>query len=462
VIPRKTRSGAKRGAKRPAPPKDALNPFAKKFFRKPPKSESYQFPPGFLWGSATSAYQVEGGITACDWVHWEQEGRIAGGDRAIRSACHYELYERDFELVRELGHNAHRLSLEWSRIEPEEGKWNEAALEHYRKVLEKLNSLGIEPMVTLHHFTTPEWLARSGYWSSPKIVYFFSRYVRKAAEVLLPYCRFWITINEPVLLAYFGYTKGIWPPGRKSFKDGLQVFRHIIEAHAQAYYALHKEAENRKLPVSVGLAHHLRVHDPHRFSNPLDLAACMARAFFINRLLPEALEKGILLPPLKFFERLTWIKGTQDFLGVNYYSRTHIAFDPREPLDMFAVERDHPDLPRTSMGWEIYPRGLYRVLRYLKKFNLPIYITENGIATGDDGLRERFIRKHLCEVAHALKEGIDVRGYFYWSLMDNFEWLDGFAPRFGLIEIDYNTLERRIRPSAWYYKKICQMGILEL
>jgi len=447
--------------KKPTPSAASLYPKLKKPFLKFQKPRIYRFPRHFLWGSATSSYQVEGGITHADWTQWEPD-HIKNGDRAGRACNHFELYEQDFDLAKQLGHNAHRLSIEWSRIEPEEGHWDESAIEHYRKVLQALCSRGIAPMVTLHHFTTPQWLGRYGFWSSLQTVDFFSRYVEKISEALLPYCRLWVTINEPMLVVYFGYMEGTWPPGKTGLREGLSALRNIIEAHANAYHILHGEARKRGFIISVGLAHHMRIHDPRNFSNPLDIWVCLMRNYFLNRLIPETFDSGVVRPPLAFFRKFPRLKATQDFIGLNYYSRGHVAFDMKKLGNLFGVDVDRNDVPHSSMGWEIYPRGLFRILKYLKHFDLPVYITENGIATLDDRIRQKFIHAHLREVAHALKDEVDVRGYFYWSLMDNFEWLEGFEPRFGLVGIDYNTLERKVRPSAEYYRGICTEGILEL
>jgi len=199
-----------------------------KFIRfKKKKPQLYQFPNHFLWGAATSSYQVEGGITGCDWHEWEP-GHIQNGDRAGRACNHFELYEKDFDLAKSLNHNAHRFSLEWSRIEPEEGKWDEGALEHYRKVLVSLRERGLEPMVTLHHFTNPSWLSKYGFWDSPEIVRLYARYVKKVAETLLPHARYWITLNEPILVVYMGYLEGLWPPGKKKWKDAIEALRNIF------------------------------------------------------------------------------------------------------------------------------------------------------------------------------------------------------------------------------------------
>ncbi len=414
-----------------------------------------------MWGSATSSYQVEGDIYNCDWADWEK-GHIRNNDRAGKACNHLNLYTQDFDLAKSLGHNAHRLSLEWSRIEPEEGVWNEAALDHYACVLESLKARDIEPMVTLHHFTNPKWLGKYGYWTSPEMPKFFTRFVKKVAERLLPLSKFWVTLNEPVLVAYMGYMENSWPPGKADFKEGMNAFYHMIEAHANAYHALHEEAEKKNLKVMVGVAKHMRIIDPSHFSNPMNLLICSARSFFFNKLFLETIHTGSLHPPFSPRQPVPWAKGTQDFIGLNYYTRDHIAFDFKKPSFLFGKDIKKKNIPRSAMGWQIYPRGLFRLLKYLKKFKLPIYITENGIATQNDDERIKFIRDHLKQVVHALKEKVDVKGYFYWSLMDNFEWLDGFEPKFGLLEVNYDTFRRTIRPSAEAYKGICQTNELKI
>jgi len=369
-----------------------------------------KFPNNFLWGAATSSHQVEGG-NVNDWSEWKK------GD-AGRACDHYHRFEQDFDLAKSLGHNAHRFSIEWSRIEPKEGKINQNEIEHYRQVLTALGQRGLEPMVTLWHFTLPTWLAKKGGWLNPKAPYYFDRYVKIIAENLFNEVKFWITINEPNVYALNSYLRDIWPPQKKSAAKYLKVLKNLVKAHQLAYRALRLV----DLDCQVGVAKN--------------------QTFFEGNLL--------LKYPANYFHNqyfLERIKNSQDFIGLNYYFHNRIK----------GFKFNHNSNEEFSdLGWEIYPEGIYRVLKDLKKYNKPIYITENGLADKDDAKREKFIKEHLTWIWRAIQEKIDVRGYFHWSLLDNFEWDKGFWPRFGLIEVDYQTMARKIRPSAKIYARICK------
>jgi len=365
-----------------------------------------RFPKGFLWGSATSAYQVEGGNKNSDWEHWKV--------RAGRACDHHHRYEEDFDLAQSLNQNAHRFSIEWARIEPEKGKFDEKEVEHYREVLRSLARRRIKPLVTLHHFSNPLWVAERGGWENPSTAGYFESYVRYVVTQLADLCDFWVTINEPWVYLSEGYLYRRWPPEKCNPLAAFKVGKHLFQAHRGAYRLIHTIQPRAKVGIAYSLAH---IRTPFRFN------------------------------PLSLWERscLNWAK-VQDFIGVNYY-RSLTPF--------------WSDLSKTDVGWEIYPEGLYRILHDLKKFNLPIYITENGIADAKDEKRANFISDHLVSVWRALQEDVDVRGYFYWSLLDNFEWARGFGPRFGLVAIDYETMERSVRPSAEVYAKIAKRNALE-
>jgi len=369
-----------------------------------------KFPNNFLWGAATSSHQVEGG-NVNDWSEWKK------GD-AGRACDHYHRFEQDFDLAKSLGHNAHHFSIEWSRIEPKEGKINQNEIEHYRQVIRALRQRGLEPFVTLWHFTLPTWLAKKGGWLNPKAPYYFDRYVKIIAENLFNEVKFWITINEPNVYALNSYLRDIWPPQKKSAAKYLKVLKNLVKAHQLAYRALRLV----DLDCQVGVAKN--------------------QTFFEGNLL--------LKYPANYFHNqyfLERIKNSQDFIGLNYYFHNRIK----------GFKFNHNSNEEFSdLGWEIYPEGIYRVLKELKKYNKPIYITENGLADKDDAKREKFIKEHLTWIWRAIQEKIDVRGYFHWSLLDNFEWDKGFWPRFGLIEVDYQTMARKIRPSAKIYARICK------
>lgn len=381
-----------------------------------------KFPEDFLWGSATSAYQVEGGIENSDWSTPHQKN---GGGPASTACDHYNRYEADFDLLKKLNQNAHRFSIEWSRIEPESGKFNEKELEHYWKVLHSLKRQDVKSTVTLFHWTLPSWMAKIGGWANKKSIFYFSRFAERVYEEYREMVDFWVTTNEPMTYAGESYFLGKRPPRKKNPMLFLKVINNQIVAHKKVYEVFHKA----KIPVRVGVAKNNSYFEPFCFWSPLDKLSVFLVRYFWNE---------------KFLNK---IRNHLDFIGLNYYFHDKIIFP--------GIRRNENKVVN-DLGWEIYPEGIYHVLKELKKYKKPIYITENGLADAKDNKRLDFIKDHLYWVHKAIKEGADVKGYFHWSLMDNFEWEKGFGPRFGLIEIDYKTLERKPRPSAFYYAEICK------
>lgn len=404
-----------------------------------------KFPQGFFWGSATSAHQVEGN-NINDWSEWEKQnaGRLAKEaknhwqkwqqDRfpemfnpenyvSGRACDHYNRFKEDFDIAKSLGHNAHRFSVEWSRIEPEEGQFNEKEIEHYKKVVKTLRERGIEPFVTLWHWTQPLWIRDIGGWENKKTIDYFGRYVEKLAASFGDGVKFWIVVNEPNIYAALGYIRGSQPPGVQNVFKAIRVFNNLASAHKKAHQIIHKRDETAK----VGSANSILYFQDKIIASVAD--------YFWNRW---------------FFKK---IGGFNDFIGVNYYTRHLLGFS-------FGTEEQKP---MSDLGWKIVPEGIYHVLKNLKSQNLPVYITENGIADAKDDRREEFIIQHLRMVRKAIEEGVDVRGYFYWSLLDNFEMpeIRGFWPRFGLVEVDYKTMSRTIRPSAKVYAAICKNNGIE-
>lgn len=395
------------------------------------------FPPGFLWGSAISAHQVEGHNVHSDWWAWENSAAFTGRDRSGEAARHWELYETDFRLAHELGLNAQRLSLEWARIEPQPGRWSEEAMAHYRAVLDFLRRLGLRVFVTLHHFTNPRWVAERGGWLNPAVVEWFRRYVARVAAELADRVDFWNPINEATVYATYAHMQGLWPPQGRSFWGGWRVLKHMAKAHRAAYRVLHQAAP-RGL---VGTAHHLVAFAPVRPRSRLDRALAAVLGRLNNDWFLDA------------------VRGFADFIGVNYYHRRRVRFSARAGPPYMGEAGAHEG-PTNDLGWEIYPRGLYQQLLSLRRFALPVYVTENGLADAADRQRADFIRAHLAEVLRAIAEGMDVRGYFHWSLIDNYEWHLGFTPRFGLVAVDYTTQERRVRPSAQVLAAVARANAL--
>ncbi len=420
--------------------------------------------PYFLWGSATSSHQIEGNNTHNDWWAWEQLGRVK---TSSGKACdHYHRYQEDLEIIASLGHNAYRFSIEWSRLEPEENQWSSAGFAFYESILKNLRSKNIEPIVTLHHFTNPAWFAEKGGWENPEAAKYFLRFLDRVLEAFSSYVNYWITFNEPLIYIYFSYMDGKWPPGKKSISDATQVLYRLIQTHVQAYIKIHDFYDQRlKTQVWVSIAKHVSWFTPARKHHWLDRLSTWFRHWFFNEMLVDALHRGFLFFPGIFCEPLPRAQ-TLDFIGVNYYTRDFIRFGGLNFPGLLGESDEkskHQDQisELNQMGWEVYPEGLYLILGRLKRFQLPIIITENGICALHDEQRERFIRSHMSAVLKARHEGADIRGFFYWSLVDNFEWADGFDPRFGLVEVDYQTFQRKVRNSAQIFSELCRNIVQE-
>jgi beta-glucosidase len=403
--------------------------------------QAWHFPTGFLWGAATSSHQVEGNNRWNDWWEYEQSGRLP---YASGEACHhYELYERDFDLARSWGHNAHRFSLEWSRIEPAEGQWSRDALEHYRAVIGALKRRGLEPIVTLHHFTNPAWFTRSGGWSRQDSATVFARYIRCVAKELGEGVRFWLTINEPTVYVMQGYINGEWPPFlTTSWIKAAVVLTNLARAHRLAYRLLHQLCAD----VKVGFAHSAPLVMPCNPDRMLDRGAAYFRDFFLNR---------------AFFLLIGGHRERKarclDYIGINYYTRaliSSVGWGARAFLGQTCHFDHHNDSGAISdTGWEVYPIGLRLVLERFSRLGIPVFVTENGIATNDESLRREFIIQHLERLAEACQAGANVIGYLYWSLMDNYEWTMGTEPHFGLAAVDPITHERRERPCVQAFQR---------
>jgi beta-glucosidase len=419
---------------------------------------AYRFPEGFLWGAATAAHQVEGGNDQNDWWAWEEEGgHIRDGSASGRACEHWTRFPEDFETLHRMGHNAHRLSIEWSRIEPRPGEIDAAAVAHYREVLETLRRLGIEPLVTLHHFTNPRWFVRGGGWEEPFSIAAFAAFARLCAREYGDLVTRWTTFNEPNVFTYQGWFNGYWPPQKRDFGLGVRVFRHLLQAHAAAYREI--KAAPHGAAASVGVAQHLRVFEPWRRWSPLDAAAAALPDAAFNHWFLRGCTDGSAGFPLGTTGRVPEAAGTLDWIGVNYYSRDMVAFDPKRPNDLFSRTFPRPGGELSDYQMEIWPEGLHTLLlRVWERYRKPICITENGVADATDALRPRALVGHLAETARALREGVDLFGYLHWSTMDNFEWAEGYTMRFGLLEVDFETQARTPRPSAALYSRVIARG----
>ncbi len=415
-------------------------------------SANFRFPDGFLWGAATSAHQVEGRNTNNDWWAWEQSGRVK--EPSGLAADHFRRFREDFDLARSLGHNAHRFSLEWSRIEPEDGTFSAEGLRHYGDVIDALRARGIEPVVTIFHYTIPQWLAARGGLEAPE---FEDRFERFAARVVAEYgdrVRWWLTLNEPVVQAFKGWVLGQWPPGRtQDFAGAIRVVRTLLRSHVRAYHAIHA----RRPDALVSVAKHALALSPCNPKSVLDRLSVRVRQYLFNHLFLDALHTGALRVPGLLWERLPQAH-TLDFIGLNYYTRDFVqntGFSLPGLVGNLCTREHHGRIgKRNELGWEIYPEGLAHFLKAYARYGRPILITENGLPTSRDDDRWTFLFLHLWQVARALDEGVPIAGYLHWSLLDNYEWADGFGGRFGLIEVDYATQGRTPRESA---KKLAEI-----
>ncbi len=416
-------------------------------------NETIKFPQGFLWGAATSAHQVEGDNIHSDWWAYEQvPGHIQRNEKSGRACDHYNRFAEDFDLCRTMGHKAHRFSLEWSRIEPQEGQIDEEALAHYGAVLAALEDRGIAPFVTVHHFTTPQWFARRGGFAREENLRYFARYCDLIARRFGKRVPFWCTINEPSIFAMMGYLFGFFAPGKKSVIEFRRVMNNILAAHALFYRTLKREAPESR----VGLVKNMPYYTPYNPANPLDRLAAAQHDWLYNAFMLEGIHTGRRLPPLGDGRVLPGLKDSTDFWGLNYYNQSRCKWNwPIRTENAGAGHR------MTQTAWAPYPPGLQANLLRLARFGLPIYITENGLATDEDEWRCAYIVEHLRQVGEAIAAGADVRGYFYWSLLDNFEWEDGWFPKFGLVAVDPETFERKPKPSSALYAKIARANAVK-
>ncbi|MBL8149390.1 MAG: glycoside hydrolase family 1 protein [Blastocatellia bacterium] len=420
-------------------------------------SEALVFPKDFMWGTATSSHQVEGENRLNDWWAFEQRpGNIYDGSISGQACDHYKLYKSDIDLLKSLHQNAHRISLEWSRIEPEEGKFDSSAIAHYRDVLETLKANGIEPLLTIHHFTNPLWLAAKGAWENREVISYFKRFTELVAREYGDIVRYWVTINEPMVYAFMGYMLLHWPPSRSRPDLGFASAANMMRAHAVAYEVLHTRT---RIKPEVGIAHNMRIFDPANEHSFLDRKVAAWQDYLFNELIISALAESRLRLPLGY-EILAGGAKLADFIGLNYYSRDLVAFDLRSVATFFGRNFPSPDAELSLFGWEIYPKGLYRMVKRLSKYNLPILITENGFPDETDEQRPRALLDHLIELQRAIKEGIDIRGYFHWSFIDNFEWAEGYRTPFGLVAVDFSTQKRTVKNSGQLYKEICRTGTI--
>ena len=386
------------------------------------------FPDGFIWGTATAAHQVEGGNWNNDWWAWEHNPDSGCAEPSGDGCNHYALYEQDIAMLAGFGFNAYRFSVEWSRIEPENGAWSHAAVDHYRKVLEACHAHGVTPMVTYHHFTNPRWLAHLGGWEEPDTADRFASFCGRFTEAVGDLIPYGCTLNEPNIVALLGYVAGAFPPGRRD----PALRRSVNDIFIDAHYKATKAIKAARSSIQVG--------------------QCIAMSDY------QAVDGGeSKRDHIREHMEDVFLRATEgdDFVGVQAYSRTRVG-----PTGALGPEEGVPTL---IMGYEYYPECLAACIRRAWEVTggeVPILVTENGIGTDDDAQRQAYVRTALEGVLDCIDEGIDVRGYTYWSLLDNFEWAYGYGPRFGLVDCDRTTFQRTPKPSARWYGRVAQANAL--
>jgi len=423
------------------------------------------FPKDFVWGAASAAHQVEGGhqdINNFGW--WEQQTRengestIVNGDKSGAAADHWNRVEEDTQLMANLGLDAYRFSLSWSKIMPAPGQVDQTALQHYIDEIDTLLANGIQPMVTLHHFTHPLWFERMGGFEKAENIQHFVDFAEVAYAALGDKVVQWCTINEPGVYMFDGYLSGMFPPGKSDPILAAAVLENLVRAHVAVYNKI------KSMPggdnSEIGLVKNMMQMDAKGQYNLLDHFI----KYFADNNYNQAVLGTFLNDEFNFYmptmvDRSANIEGatkTLDFIGLNYYS--HYAFNFNGNIEESLEAKAYPGEVMTDMDYGIYPEGIYRAIKRISQLEVPIIITENGIADDKDDRRADYIDRTLYAVSKAITDGYDVRGYYYWSLTDNFEWNLGYGQRFGLYHVDFPTQQRRLKEGSKTYAEIIKQA----
>lgn len=396
-------------------------------------------------GVASAATQIEGGELNHSWNDWYEKGKITDGSNPANANQHYEKWKEDADLLKQMGITIYRMGLEWARIEPEENRYDLAVIEHYRKELEYLKELGIEPLLTIHHFTNPMWFEEKGGFSKPENAKNFLKLVKLVVRSFGDIVSEYITINEPNVYAVNSWFYGMWPPGEKSFKKTMDVMSVLAACHIKAYRMIHRERVKMGYSdTKVGFANHLRVFEPENPKNLKHKACCKTIEWMFQKALTKAMCTGEFEMPLRNMIGAK-VSTFCDFIAINYYSRSTISG---------FGDGVRKNAPVNDLGWEIYPEGIIKCAQEMYDIiKRPIYITENGTCDNEDKFRSRFIYDHL----KALSESdLPIERYYHWCFCDNFEWLEGESARFGLVHIDYETQERTVKKSGEFYQRMIE------
>jgi len=408
-----------------------------------------KFPTDFLWGTSMSGYQAEGNNIHTDYYHLELEDMKKPADLqrftepSGVSSDHFNRYKEDFRLMKELGFRAHRTTFEWARLFPEKGKFDLHAADHYNRVIDSMLENGIRPFICLNHFTLPYWLYKEGGYENKDFLTYFLEYVSKLVSHIGDRVHDWVTLNEPNLIPFGAYLVKGMPPFKTSIAAFIRVYRLVLRMHAESNALIKSDNTTNR----VGTAHAQLLTFPYRKNNPVDIFFSWLVDRLSNKAVFEFIKSGKFISPLGFGEKYNSGRHEIDFWGINYYRRTFLK-GPK-PIEALPGERT------CDLGGASYPQGIYQsIVRAKKELNVPVYIMENGIGTSDDEWRIKYIYDHLAEVARAMNDGYHTEGYFYWSFLDNFEWLHGYKAKFGLVGFDNQTFERSVKKSAIFLKEI--------
>ena len=423
------------------------------------RDSTLKFPDGFLWGVGTSAYQNEGDSFNTQWYEFEQRGGIITGVRCGKACNWWEAAEKDFDIAESIGINSMRLTICWSRVEPEEGHFDPQAIRRYRQMLEALIERGIQPMICLHHFANPIWFERKGAFLSDQSVLFFSRFTEIVLNELGDLCSQWVTINEPNVVAALGYIIGMHPPAKSvSFFRYARALGNLALCHAAAYRIIHKAQPDSR----VSFANHFLTLEPANPISAMDrMVTRLTNAVFNNGFIDMVATGKLPLLNKVLHQKLQAVKNTWDFIPINIYGKFLAAFDIRNIREGFmrrmTPQTKHvgdPDVEGNGLYGEIYPQGIADIARKYRKYNKPVFILENGLPDRNDRLRPWLITTAVKTMHALIAKGIDVIGYHHWTLLDNFEWTHGYSLRFGLVEVDFESGHRKPRKSAELYSKI--------
>jgi beta-glucosidase len=427
-----------------------------------------RFPAGFLWGAATADYQIEGAWDEDGKGHgiWDAfcrvPGAIAGGETGDVACDHYHRWREDVELMGELGLSAYRFGISWPRVSPEGGdRVNEAGLEFYDRLVDALLERDVRPLATLYHWNLPQTLQERGGWGERETIERFGAFAAAVAERLGDRVEDWITINEPGVVAFLGHATGVHAPGLRDWSLALRVAHHLLLAHAEAAASVRARSPRARVGIALDLS-------PCHPGSDSDEDAAAARRWdgyrnrwFLDPLLGRGYPAELVdwygdLLPGDLAREMEGVDGELDFLGVNYYTRQVIR---AAEGGILAAEAVPPSGEQTAMGWEVYPSGLRELLVRLHADygDVSLVLTENGAAYGDeleDEERIHYFARHLAAAAEAVEAGVPLTGYFAWSLLDNFEWAEGYAKRFGLVRVDYETQRRTVKASGRWYRDL--------